>query len=57
VLAIVGSSMLSAGALAILVVPSLVVLYPIYMMPLFFFEVGGGFWLLSKGLRLNARTS
>jgi hypothetical protein len=57
VLAIVGSSMLSAGALAILVVPRLIVLYPIYMMPLFFFEVGGGLWLLFNGLRLNARTS
>jgi len=30
---------------------------PIYMMPLFFFEVGGGLWLLFNGLRLNARTS
>lgn len=53
-LAIGSSALLSAGALAILMVPRLItVLYPWYMIPLFFFEVGIGVWLLVKGLRLG----
>jgi hypothetical protein len=49
--AIVGSVMLSCGAFAILMEPRLAVLYPAYMIPMFLFEIGGGLWLLIKGLR------
>jgi hypothetical protein len=52
VLGIVASFLLAAGTLAILIVPSLqTILYPAYLVPMFFFEVGMGVWLLVKGLR------
>lgn len=51
-LGIVASILLAAGTLALLVAPGLQrILYPTYMVPMFFFEVGAGFWLLVKGLR------
>ena len=51
-LGVFGSFLLMAGTFAILLVPSLAPkLGLIYMVPLFFFEVGMGLWLLLKGLR------
>ncbi len=52
VLGVVASFLLSAGTVVILLVPDLqMVLYPWYMVPMFFLEVGLGIWLLVKGLR------
>jgi hypothetical protein len=52
VLGLVGSPLLAAGSFATLMSPSLgPVLYPWHMLPLFFFEVGMGLWLLARGLR------
>jgi hypothetical protein len=49
------SILLAAGTLAFLLVPGLqTILFPVYMVPMFFFEVGMGFWLLVKGLRRGA---
>jgi hypothetical protein len=57
VLGVFASFLLAAGTLAILIVPSLqTILYPAYMVPMFFFEVGMGFWLLAKGLRPSGMT-
>lgn len=54
-LGVFASLLLGVGALAVLMVPGLsAVLYPGYMVPMFFFEVGMGAWLLSKGLRRTA---
>jgi hypothetical protein len=51
-LGVIASALLAAGTLAILVVPDLQpILFPAYMVPMFFFEVGMGLWLLTKGLR------
>lgn len=51
VLGVFASLLLAAGTLAFLVLPDLQnVLYPAYMVPMFFFEVGMGLWLLIKGL-------
>jgi hypothetical protein len=56
-LGIVASFLLAAGSFAILLAPGLqTILYPTYMVPMFFFEVGMGIWLLVKGLRPSART-
>ncbi len=50
-LGVLASALLAAGALAFVVLPDLWrVLYPGYMVPMFFFEVGLGVWLLAKGL-------
>jgi len=52
VLGVFASALLAAGALAFIVFPSLgTMLYPGYMVPMFFFEVGMGLWLLVRGLR------
>lgn len=52
VLGAVASALLAAGALLFIVSPRLwAIVFPAYMAPLFFFEVGMGLWLLSKGLR------
>jgi hypothetical protein len=58
-LGIVASFLLAAGTFAILVVPDLqTILFPAYMVPMFFFEVGMGMWLLVKGLpRSPSRSS
>ena len=56
VLGIVGSLMLSAGTMAILMMPGARI-YPFHMVPLFFFEVGMGLWLLFKGLRLPVQAA
>ena len=51
ILGVVASLSLSLGTLAFLVAPGLQrVLYPAHMVPMFFFEVGMGVWLLTKGL-------
>lgn len=53
VLGLIGSCLLGAVTLLILVFPDLQGrLYPAYMVPMFFFEVGIGIWLLVKGPRL-----
>lgn len=49
---IFASLTLSAGALAIIVFPRLGVMGMSYMAPMGIFEVGLGFWLLFKGIRL-----
>lgn len=51
-LGVFASLLLAAGSLAILLAPSLqTIVYPAYVVPMFFFEVGMGLWLLVKGLR------
>lgn len=53
-LGVFASLLLSAGTLAYLIAPeSLRLLYPAYLVPMFFFEVGTGLWLLIKGLPPN----
>ncbi|HUG10222.1 MAG TPA: DUF4386 domain-containing protein [Opitutaceae bacterium] len=49
---IFASLVLAAGPLAIIVFPPLAVMGISYMAPMGIFEVGLGFWLLFKGLRL-----
>jgi hypothetical protein len=50
------SVLLGAGALAITIQPDVQsVLYPGYMIPMFLWEVGGGLWLLVRGIRLPSR--
>jgi len=52
VLGVVASALLGVGTFAGLVFPGVrSVLYPAYMVPMFFFEVGMGLWLLVRGLR------
>lgn len=52
VLGIVASFLLGFVTFTILIFPGLQAkLYPAYMVPMFFFEVGIGIWLLTKGLR------
>ncbi|MBX9600070.1 MAG: DUF4386 domain-containing protein [Bryobacteraceae bacterium] len=52
VLGIVASLLLSGGSVAFIIEPSVQsLLYPWYMIPMFFFEVGLGLWLLSRGLQ------
>ena len=53
VLGIVGSLMLSVGTMGVLMMPEARI-YPFHMIPLFFFEVGMGLWLLVKGVRVPA---
>jgi Domain of unknown function (DUF4386) len=48
---IFASSLLAVGTLAIIVFPSLGAVGLTYMVPMFFYEVGLGLWLLIKGLR------
>jgi hypothetical protein len=56
VLGIVGSASLAIGTFATLMAPGLRgVIYPFYMLPLLFCEVGLGVWLVTKGLRLSVR--
>jgi len=44
--------LLAVGSLTFVVLPKLwTIVFPAYMAPLFFFEVGMGLWLLVKGLR------
>lgn len=51
-LGIVGSLLLSAGTVLILLIPNLQgTMYPWYMIPLFIFEVGFPIWLFVVGLR------
>jgi Domain of unknown function (DUF4386) len=53
VLGVAASALLAAGSFALLIGPGLrAILYPAYMVPMFFFEVGMGFWLLFKGVNL-----
>lgn len=49
-LGIIASFLLAAGAVRA-AAESLVAAVPFYMVPLFFFEVGMGYWLLVKSLR------
>ncbi|MEO8679882.1 MAG: DUF4386 domain-containing protein [Vicinamibacterales bacterium] len=50
-LGIVASLALAIGTFSFFIVPSLQgVLYPLHMVPMFFFETGMGLWLLIKGL-------
>jgi hypothetical protein len=52
VLGVIAPFLLAAGALTFILFPALwAVIFPGYMVPLFFFEVGMGLWLLVKGLR------
>jgi hypothetical protein len=52
VLGVVAPFLLAAGAFTFILFPALwAVIFPGYMVPLFFFEVGMGLWLLVKGLR------
>jgi hypothetical protein len=48
---IFASLLLACGTLAILLFPGLGVVGLSYMAPMFFYEVGLGLWLLTKGLR------
>jgi hypothetical protein len=58
VLGIVASFLLGVGSLVPMIVPSAWrVMYPAYMVPMFFFEVGMGLWLLVKGLPRMATIS
>lgn len=51
-LGIVASALLALGSLEMIVMPELrTLIYPWYMVPMFFFEVGLGLWLLVKGLK------
>lgn len=55
VLGVIGSLLLTAGSFWILMVPGLgAFISPAYMVPLFFFEVGMGLLLVTKGLRTPA---
>ena len=56
-LGIVGSASLAAGSLLVLVVPSWSFVDPWYMVPIFFFEVGMGLWLLVRGLPRRSLSS
>ena len=57
-LGVFASVVLSVGTLAYLVVPELLrLMYPAYLVPMFFFEVGMGMWLLIKGLPPNRLSS
>lgn len=47
---VIGSILLAAGSLVVLVLPG-VRLFPWHMVPMFFFEVGMGVLLLARGLR------
>lgn len=52
ILGIVASLLLSAGSVAFIVDPAVQsLLYPWYMIPMFFFEVGLGLWLVTRGLQ------
>lgn len=52
ILGIFASSLLSLGTLAVFVLPRLGEAVGLtYMVPMFFYEVGLGIWLLAKGLR------
>jgi hypothetical protein len=52
ILGVIASFLLAAGAFTFILFPKLwVVIFPGYMVPMFFFEVGTGLWLLVKGLR------
>jgi hypothetical protein len=52
VLGVIASSLLAAGSLTFVLFPKLwSIVFPAYMVPLFFFEVGMGGWLLVRGLR------
>ena len=52
ILGIVASLLLALGSLMFLTVPPLqTIVFPAFMVPMFFFEVGMGFRLLVKGLR------
>jgi hypothetical protein len=51
-LGVVAPFLLAAGAFTFILLPTLwAVIFPGYMVPLFFFEVGMGLWLLVNGLR------
>lgn len=51
-LGVFASALLAGGSFSFVVMPSLQrVIYPGYMVPMFFFEVGMGAWLLTRGLR------
>src|SRR5262249_18502926 len=49
-LGIVASLLLGPGTLLIMVFPGLSVIGLTYMVPMFFYEVGLGLWLVTKGL-------
>ena len=56
-LGVFASALLAFGTLAFLTMPLLQpILFPAYMVPMFFFEVGMGLWLLTKGLRQGPET-
>lgn len=51
-LGVFASFLLAAGSFTIIIFPGLLrILSPAYMVPMFFFEVITGFWLLFKGLQ------
>ena len=51
-LGVVASLLLVAGSAEMLVIPGLrALIHPWYMAPMFFFEIGLGLWLMTKGLR------
>ena len=55
VLGVFASFILAGGALTFVLSPTIwAMIFPAYMVPLFFFEVGMGIWLLVKGLRPGA---
>jgi hypothetical protein len=51
-LGVLAPFLLAVGSLTFVLLPKLwTIVFPAYMVPLFFFEVGMGLWLLVKGLR------
>lgn len=52
ILGVIASFLLAAGAMLFIVLPKVwSIVFPYYMAPMLFFEVGMGGWLLVKGLR------
>jgi hypothetical protein len=55
ILGIVASLLLTMGGLAVMAFPALGVIGLTYMVPMFFYEVGLGLWLLARGIHTAAR--
>jgi hypothetical protein len=58
ILGMFGSSLLVLGSFAVLIFPPMAKFYyPYGMIPMFFWEVGAGFWMMKNGLRAGAAKS
>lgn len=55
ILGMIGSAILVSGSFATLIFPAVAKFYyPYGMIPMFFWEVGAGFWMMKNGLRVPA---